>query len=115
MSVNIIALGHCDIGDSDKIWGAAIATNPDGRKTGFRFWGPRAGKLSFKVCNGDHLGETSLLEMWRKKERNGYREIDHRSLDSIHIQLGLRCRENVSEIIASVMLLGVNEDVRIAG
>lgn len=113
MAVSILHLGHNTFDGADKIWGGAIAVNPDGRKTGFRFWGPRTGKLRFKVCNGDFQGEIALAAMWRKKEAGGYEEVQSRSLDLIQLNLGVECRDHISEIIASVMLLGVDETARV--
>lgn len=114
MSFEIIHLGHYEDDKSDKVWGAGVAVQHDGRKTGFRFWGRREGSLTYRICSQDGYIHT-LHGMWDEKSAKGYVSVPCNSDSQIEAWLGSKFLGNLNTMRAKVMLVGVSTESQHAG
>jgi hypothetical protein len=109
MNVEILHLGHYEDDTSDKVWGCGQCINPDGVKTGFRFWGAREKKLTFKVCVGDN-NEWGLESKWQQKNHEGYEELPGFSIEVLRSHLGEKFADNFETMLALANLVGVSDE-----
>lgn len=83
--MKFVHIGWCKEGVHDKVWGVILLEDND--KGLFKlnkyisFWGRRGAKLQTKMFEDYAWGAS---EMFRKKTKKGYTEIQERDLDNVY-------------------------------
>jgi predicted DNA-binding WGR domain protein len=82
-------VGWCRTGTHDKVWGVICVAEdvrisdawPYNGNKYVTFWGRRGTKLQTKMVNGR---DWEMDDLFRKKKKNGYREIDPQHLNTVY-------------------------------